>query len=178
MVSIYKITNKVTNKIYIGQSKDVTLRWKRHCWESNNPKRCKSYLHKSIKKHGSDNFCVEVIHDSLTRDEANLKEIELISYYKSNQDEYGYNITTGGLGHKGVFGDKHPMFGVKRPDLVERNKAGIGRTLSVEHKAKINPTGRKVSLETKSKMSLSRKKAWATGLYEGTNWMRYTETAD
>ena len=30
MIGIYKITNKINNKIYIGQSKDIERRWKKH----------------------------------------------------------------------------------------------------------------------------------------------------
>lgn len=50
----------------------------------------------AISLYGWDNFKHEILCTNLTKDEAEKKEIELISYYKSNQREYGYNIQSGG----------------------------------------------------------------------------------
>lgn len=53
---IYKITNKVNGKVYIGCSFDIHSRWKRHI--SNNGK---SLATKAIKKYGLINFCFEIL---------------------------------------------------------------------------------------------------------------------
>lgn len=63
MIGIYKITNNITNKAYIGQSTNISKRWKRHqrdCYD------CKSSsydypLYRSIRKYGLDNFTFEVL---------------------------------------------------------------------------------------------------------------------
>lgn len=157
-IVIYKIVNNTNGKIYIGQTKNLKERIRIHKYWAK-IKRGNASIHKAINFYGFDNFSVEILLDGLTREDANIKEVELIDQYKTNQRDFGYNITIGGKGHRGVFGENHPMFGVKRPDLVERNKKGKGRKLSQEIKDKISPLGRKASKETKKKMSESRRKA-------------------
>lgn len=54
------------------------------------------HIKNAISLYGWDNFKHEILFVGLTKSEAEQKEIELISYYKSNQREYGYNIQGGG----------------------------------------------------------------------------------
>lgn len=178
MIYIYKIINKIDGKIYIGQTKNVKERWKRHKWDAGNINKCKSYFHKAISAHGSENFIIETILEISTRDEANIAEIKLIKELKSNDKNFGYNLTTGGEGFNGIYGVNHHRFGKTAHKLTEFNKSRIGIKLTTEHKSKINPNGRKHSDETRIKMSEARKNAWKSGKYEDTNWMRFTETAD
>ncbi len=164
MICIYKIANNVNDKIYIGQTNNINQRWQKHKYcakvgMGNAP------FHKAIKLYGVNNFSIEVLIDGLTREEANKKEVELISLYGANKKHLGYNVCSGGLGHNGVFGKDHPMYGKKRPHLTKLNKSRSGIKLSESHKAKINPLGRIVSAETKQKMSNKRKGAWVNGKY-------------
>ncbi len=55
----------------------------------------------AIQKYGWDNIRHEILFDGLTKEEAEQKEIELISQYKSNQKRYGYNIACGGGVNRG-----------------------------------------------------------------------------
>ena len=55
MIGIYKITNKINQKIYIGQSVNIERRWKEHC--RNNT----SLIGKAIHKYGKNNFIFEVL---------------------------------------------------------------------------------------------------------------------
>lgn len=90
---IYKITNKVNGKVYIGQTiHSLRARWNRH-------KKCNSQctsLTNAIKKYGSENFTIDVIDTARSTDELNKKEVYWIAFYKSNQKRYGYNIQIGG----------------------------------------------------------------------------------
>lgn len=48
------------------------------------------------KKYGWNNIIHEILFSGLSEDEAKVKEVELIAYYKSNNPKYGYNVTSGG----------------------------------------------------------------------------------
>lgn len=57
---VYKITNKVNNKVYIGiTSKGISARWKEHIYSAEHD--CPFKLHRAIRKYGKENFSVELI---------------------------------------------------------------------------------------------------------------------
>ena len=56
---IYKIENQVNQKVYIGQSTNITTRWRRHRSEASNLNN--SYpLYCAMRKYGLDNFSFEI----------------------------------------------------------------------------------------------------------------------
>ena len=91
MVGIYKITNTINNKIYIGRSIDVELRMKDHF---SNRKRTHGDLDRDIQQYGRDAFQCEIIQEC---DESQLNDLEdyFILYYKSNDPKLGYNLKRG-----------------------------------------------------------------------------------
>ena len=91
---IYKITNKINNKVYIGQSIDIYERWKEY-FGCINDLSCNRYIHRAIRKYGLENFNFEIIKEC-KREELNYFEIYYIDFYKSTFDKFGYNITPGG----------------------------------------------------------------------------------
>lgn len=95
---IYKITNKITNKHYIGQTtKSVDERWHQHINEANNKNSTRdTALYKSMRKYGVDNFYIETIDE--VEDDVSLDEREQywIKFYNSYGQPYGYNETIGG----------------------------------------------------------------------------------
>lgn len=93
---LYKITNKINCKIYIGQSVDTIRRWQAHKRDSEkeNPT---SIISKAIKKYGVENFKFEVIAACRGWDNANEVETLLISQYNSlAENDKGYNVALGG----------------------------------------------------------------------------------
>ena len=91
---IYKITNKINGKSYIGQTiQDVKNRFYQHCATKCNKAVLNMVIHKSIKKYGKSNFTIEVIEEI---DSTNLNDREKywIRYYDSYNN--GYNSTKGG----------------------------------------------------------------------------------
>lgn len=93
-MEVYKIINKINNKIYIGiTTKTIQQRFKQHVQHSVTPK---TNLHKAIQFYGSDNFIIESIEQCNTLSELMRREKFWIDYYKSNNDLYGYNMTEGG----------------------------------------------------------------------------------
>ena len=96
---IYKITNKINGKNYIGQTiQNVKERFYQHCAFKCDESVKRMPIHRAIKKYGKDNFTLEVIEevDSKLLDE---KERFWIDYYDTFNN--GYNATIGGQdGHK------------------------------------------------------------------------------
>jgi group I intron endonuclease len=98
--SIYRITNKLNNKSYIGQSVDVEERWKKHLYDA---KRTigktatskKFPIHNALLKYGEDNFSWEIIKTVETLEEANQAEEQLIAQLQTLCPN-GYNLLPGG----------------------------------------------------------------------------------
>ena len=92
MGKIYKVTNNINKKIYIGQTiQDENIRWNHHIREALNGSDTK--FHRALRKYGKDGFIWEVI-EEVDNDKLNEREIYWISYYNSYKQ--GYNSTTGG----------------------------------------------------------------------------------
>jgi hypothetical protein len=93
---IYKITNIVNGKIYIGQTiRGFDLRYKNNLEKHTNNKHLKS----SIVKYGINNFKINTIFDiAFSEYELNIKEIIWIDYYDCRNN--GYNIAEGGDSRK------------------------------------------------------------------------------
>lgn len=91
---IYKITNTINGKFYIGQTiQNVKERFYQHCATKCSKAVSNMAIHRAIKKYGKSNFTVEVIEEI---DSANLNDRERywIKYYNSYNN--GYNSTKGG----------------------------------------------------------------------------------
>ena len=94
---IYKITNTITNKCYIGETKQSNpeSRWKEHKNTIKNGTGCPA-LKDAVKKYGIENFKFDIL--LICFDEDRYKyEIEYIKKYNS-QVPNGYNILGGGPG--------------------------------------------------------------------------------
>ena len=90
---IYKVTNIINNKIYIGQSVNIYDRWIKHQSPSHNNDG--TAFHNALIKYGVNNFIWEII-EVCKQEELNQKEKYWIEYY--NSYEKGYNETRGGDG--------------------------------------------------------------------------------
>lgn len=104
MIGIYKITNQVNGKVYIGQSVNIKQRWAEHKANLRNNKHENSYLQNAWNKYGEANFIFEVI-EKCSKDELDDKEIFWISEYNSCKDfinANGYNLTIGGGGTRKI----------------------------------------------------------------------------
>jgi group I intron endonuclease len=152
---IYKTTNLINGKIYIGQRK-------------NSSKKIKNYLgsgvliSKAIKKYGKENFKKEILCHCKDINELNIEEINYIKKYKESGSSM-YNLSDGGGGQLGLSGEKSPNYKRKHSDEVklkmsickqgEKNPM-YGKKITDEHKQKIinKNKGRIVSFETKNKI--------------------------
>lgn len=130
---VYKITNTINQKVYVGKSNTNANRWYRHLEIARNkPKNTYHYLHKSINKYGANNFSYEVLEYFNSEAEAYEAERKYIALYSSNNAKYGMNLNSGGLG-------------------------GTKQNQEVKDKIRNKRLGFKFSEESKKKMSLSHK---------------------
>lgn len=155
---IYKITNKVNNKIYIGKhaSKRKTY------WGSG------KLIKLAIKKYGKENFIKEIIEYCENEELLNDREIFWIKYFDSRNRLIGYNITAGGDGQTGIpsiwrtrkFSDEHKTrISENHADVSGKKNPMYDKTHTdlVKEKLRQFHTGIKYSDESKQKMSKKRK---------------------
>lgn len=161
---IYKTTNLVNGKIYIGQDK------------YNNPRYLGSgkILHLAIKKYGTENFIKEIIEECESKEHLNEREMYWINFHNSTDRNIGYNIALGGDGGDTI--SNHPdkdLIKQKHSEWMQENNPTRGRKKTEDeierwkesyvgnYRGKNNPNfGRKMSKSSKDKMSKARKQWW------------------
>lgn len=190
---IYKATNTINGKSYIGQTTNLKKRKQKH--KDCARKGIQTYFYNAIRKYGINNFKWEVLCECISRKEMNEKEKYYIKKYDSFWKNNGYNLTEGGYDRQVTDkmrkkisdankGEKHRLYG-KHQTEETKHKISIahkGKKLSKEHikNMSIAFTGRKLSEETKKKMSLSRKglkksKEWIKKIAEGNRNKKISE---
>ena len=138
---IYKTTNLINGKIYIGQKHST--KFDKHYYGSG------KILKQAIKKYGKENFKIEILEESDNKDLDDL-EIKYIALYDSTNPNIGYNILIGGnVSNKS--GKNHPMYG-KHHTEESRRKISINTS-----KAQLGPHHHNHSEETKAKISKANK---------------------
>lgn len=169
--TIYKHTNILTGKSYIGQTcQTTTNRWKNGTGYS---KDTQPVFYNAIKKYGWENFRHEILEkDILTLEEANEKEKYWINYFHTwiyDENCNGYNATQGGDGNPGHKVSEEARLKMSLAHQGQTSWAK-GKTFSEEHKKKLSEahtgkTRQKHSEETKAKMrkaALGKKKSELT----------------
>lgn len=178
---IYKTTNLINGKIYIGKKKsEVFIPWYKGSGRA---------LHEAISKYGCDNFKVELMCPCFSLEELNSEERFLISYFDCRVKQgKGYNISEGGdwgdisegmsqedyekwcsnlskacLGERnGFYGKKHNE-GSKRlisehhADFSGQNHPMYGKHLNESTKAKIRESRKTLSDEARKNISEAQK---------------------
>ena len=153
MYTLYKHVNLINNKIYIGITlNDVNRRWQNGSGYKNN-----KHFYNAIKKYGwNDGFSHEILFVELSKEEAEIKEIELINFYKSNNSNYGYNIDNGGNANG-------KMSILTKQKISNANK---GKKRTKESKKIMSEKAKNMTLEHKNKISQKNKgkTPWNKGL--------------
>jgi group I intron endonuclease len=128
---IYKITNTVNGKCYIGQTRqNINRRWSQHRHNASKRKMGCIMLENAIRKYGEEKFTIEPI---LTCDVSDLdsEEIRLIDEYKSTVSGSGYNIFKGGGGSSRIVTDEH------RHKIAEANRKSDINEINIQER-KVN----------------------------------------
>lgn len=169
---IYKITNVVNGRVYVGQTvMSLARRWSQHSTSKKN-----SPMYNAFRKYGAENFTIEVICSALGPDHLNYLEQYFIKKYNSLVPN-GYNLTTGGdsafsrskhtkkLQSEAMKG--HTVSQETRDKIAATLTGRVGNRLGATHTAEARKLisdkqkGRKLSEETRAKMSASHKGASA-----------------
>lgn len=97
---IYKITNDINGKIYVGKTEleNPYDRWKKHLHDYKKLKYEKRPLYAAIRKYGEEHFCFEVIEETNNTEERERYWIDKLRTYVGFKDCKGYNATLGGDG--------------------------------------------------------------------------------
>jgi hypothetical protein len=159
---VYKVTNTINEKYYIGVH------------YTSNP--YDSYLGsgrtitKAVNKYGPESFKKEILFETENKDEAYLKEEELVSD-NWNKDPNCYNEMPGGFGGFGHIDTKGDNNCMRRPEIAKKNveakrKSGGYKSEKFLESCRMNfrlatmkNTGTKKSKETREKLSKSIKEA-------------------
>lgn len=129
MFYVYKITNKLNLKVYIGKASDALKRFRVHIKIAKGGKekypRKFHAIHAAIVKYGLENFTFEILHETLTEQDAfNLESKEIMLLKTNNLPTY--NLSNGGEGNSGW---KHTKESRKKMSLARK-----GKSFSNEHK--------------------------------------------
>lgn len=100
MFSVYKITNIVNGKVYIGQSRNVRKRIQAHISDLTCGRHRNKHLERAWIKYGGHNFKFSILHSNILEDEICALEQFEIDNYNSLNDKFGYNkAVVSGLGY-------------------------------------------------------------------------------
>ena len=161
---VYKITNNINGKIYVGQKKSPTV--VEAYWGSGR------IITQSIKKNGLANFSREILEWCNSKEQLDNREIYWIQTLNAMDSRIGYNLCDGGTGVTGLSGEAHPNYGRKVSEATRRrlsishiglqvgSKNGrYGKHCSEQQKQLLREAnvGKPQSLETRLKRSASLK---------------------
>lgn len=152
---IYKITNTVNNKVYIGQSVNIKVRWRDHINALNRQDSRCTLLQRAWIKYGEDKFVFEILE---LCDEDLLDELETkyINMYNAQNPTKGYNMESGGNAQKHLSAETKAKIG----------NSNRGKCHSEETKRKMSEDrvgtqnsmyGKKHSEDSRKKMSEAKK---------------------
>ncbi len=163
---IYKITNLVNGKVYIGQTTmSLDKRWNTHCNRKNRPG-----ISVAIQKYSKENFTIEEIDGANSLSELNYLEEHYI-YIHNSMAPNGYNILPGGRNSKHTEETKQKMRKQRNPILNAENqeyrkrsevtkqkisKANKGRVLTEEHRRKIGEKSKGHKVTDEQKLAISK----------------------
>jgi group I intron endonuclease len=144
---IYKITNTVNNKVYIGQTKH-SLSKRKHQHKYNKS----TAIGAAIRKYGQDNFIFEVLEQCFSHDHMNEREIFWIKEYDCLAPK-GYNLVSGGFSREEMSEETREKY--KKINL------GRKRTEETRNRIRIAKLGKKATEEHVQKQREGMKKRYS-----------------
>lgn len=141
LAGIYKITNIIDGKSYIGQTVKLLGRYWKHASTLRLQKHRNPHLQAAVNKYGIENFTFEVLEVlPLNKSLLTKREQYWINFYKTGDNKFGYNMTSAQDGHLGM---KRSAETKKKLSIRRRERS----TPSEEHKQSIGSGVREFYLE-------------------------------
>ncbi|MBR4642208.1 MAG: GIY-YIG nuclease family protein [Selenomonadaceae bacterium] len=163
---IYKITNTLNGKLYVGQTRQkFGTRIRQHKCDS---KKAKVGIGAAIRKYDWENFSVEVL-ETCPVEKLNEREIFWIRELNSKSPN-GYNLTDGGDTGSKISEESRARMSVAKKGKPSKRK---GKTLTEEHKAKISATKKGTPAHNKGKHMSEAQKAILSAANKGENNPNY-----
>lgn len=116
----YKIINKNNNRFLIGSTGNPKIRERQHFMALQNNRHWNTNFQNSYNKHGKSSFEFVILDEYSDRKSAYLAEQKILDRYYGEYE--CYNESPAAFGS--LPGKKHPLFGIKRPDVSKRNYKG------------------------------------------------------
>lgn len=157
MITIYKITNIVNGKVYIGQTNDFQTRMYKHFYLAR--KGCKRHLYNAIRYYGAQNFEPSII-ECVDDDLASSRERYWIKQFDATNRKYGYNGTDGGEMSNSW---KYNLHKERTSKLLSEKLKGHSVNMSAIRQNADLRKGTKLSEEQKAKISKTLKRKYKTG---------------
>jgi group I intron endonuclease len=129
---IYKITNRVNGKFYIGSSINITNRWKAHIYRLNSGTHVNRHLQSAWNKYGSESFIFERIERIVDKNLLIEREQSYLDILKPYHEDIGYNLSPiagSTLGVKYSEESKKKMGEWVRTDEMRKNMSAAQRKL-------------------------------------------------
>lgn len=161
MYSVYCHQNKINGKKYFG----ITCKVPKYRWGRDGHEYAPYYFGRAVAKYGWDNFEHIILYSGLNKETAIMFEKYLIAEFNTQNDIFGYNLTSGGDGVESPAEEVRRKLsennkGKHNPSAETRakiSKANKGKVMSAEARAKISKNSASRRPEVKAKMSASRK---------------------
>lgn len=158
IIGVYRVTNRVNGKSYIGKSINIYARWRNHLLGCKKPREKDLAFHRALIKYGEDNFDWQIILQLGEQNDYLLCVMErffIAEFSTLTSNGNGYNETPGGEGHPGK---RSPEYCRKLKErCAKREKIPVSKEtrekMSKAHK------GKKKNFDPK-KMSLASKNRW------------------
>lgn len=149
IVGIYKITNLIDGKIYIGQTVNYKKRKTSHLTSLKNGKHHNEHLQRAFEKYGENSFKIKLIKECTIEELDKLEKYYINELDACNHDK-GYNMMYGGQAFRKF----------TKQVRQKMSEVGKGRKFTEEHKKRIGlaQKGRVISRQSIEKAKETRKK--------------------
>jgi group I intron endonuclease len=152
---IYKITNIVNGKVYIGQTgQDVEARFIQHRCCLRHNRHANGHLQNAWNKYGPDNFLFEVLDSNVDALNIDTLERRWINQYDALNPERGYNMQSGGGARR--FNSEETKRKISQKNKGKKRTEAEKQKMSLRMMGNSISKGNKLSELTRSRMSSAR----------------------